>query len=427
MRLAIVLIVTALIGIAGGGWWYYDQSNGEPTVLTVAAGQRGSDAHSLLVEVGEVLERHSDKVRLSVLSSKNSSTNITMVNNGDYDLGTISSDTPVSASIRLIADLFPDYFILITRADKSVHSIPDLRGKRIAVPEDGSSELLAFWSVIDHYDMPTGSFDFISTSLEDGAARFLAGEVDGVFLVRSLRDAALLRLIEDAGLKKMSLRFVPIEQASAITLKRPFFKPGTVVRGAFDGNPVLPRRDVTTVTVNRLLVSNDKADADAIRELTRVLFENRLDLLIRIPLAATIVGANNEAGASLPFHDGAMSYYNRDAPSFLQENAEPIALIVTLIAMLISGLLALRSRFSATQKNRLDSYNYQLLDIAEEAQKSTTTSELKQLKKELFSILETVVKALDTDDVTEEGFQSFSLLWESVRETINDRVAELKN
>ena len=224
MRLAIVLIVTALIGIAGGGWWYYDQSNGEPTVLTVAAGQRGSDAHSLLVEVGEVLERHSDKVRLSVLSSKNSSTNITMVNNGDYDLGTISSDTPVSASIRLIADLFPDYFILITRADKSVHSIPDLRGKRIAVPEDGSSELLAFWSVIDHYDMPTGSFDFISTSLEDGAARFLAGEVDGVFLVRSLRDAALLRLIEDAGLKKMSLRFVPIEQASAITLKRPFFQ-----------------------------------------------------------------------------------------------------------------------------------------------------------------------------------------------------------
>ena len=94
--------------------------------------------------------------------------------------------------------------------------------------------------------------------------------------------------------------------------------------------------------------------------------------------------------------------------------------------MLISGLLALRSRFSATQKNRLDSYNYQLLDIAEEAQKSTAMSELKHLKKELFSILETVVKALDTDDVTEEGFQSFSLLWESVRETINDRVGELK-
>ena len=426
MRLAIVLIVTALIFIAGGSWWYFDQSNGQPTVLTVAAGQRGSDAYSLLVEVGEVLERHSDKVRLSLHSSKNSSVNISLVNNGEYDLATIASDTPVSASIRLIADLFPDYFILITRADKLIHSIPDLRGKHIAVPEDGSSELLAFWSVIDHYDMPTGSFDFISTSLEDGAARFLAGEVDGVFLVRSLRDAALLRLIEDAGLKKLPLRFVPIDQASAITLKRPFFKSGVVVRGSFDGNPVLPRHDVMTVTVNRLLVSNDKADEDAIRELTRVLFENRLDLLTRVPLAATIVGANNEVGASLPFHDGAMSFYNRDAPSFLHENAEPIALIVTLIAMLISGLLALRGRFSATQKNRLDSYNYQLLDIAEEAQKSTTTSELKHLKKELFSILETVVKALDTDDVTEEGFQSFSLLWESVRETINDRVAELK-
>ncbi len=426
MRVAVILIFVALLTVLGGSWWYFTQINSQPTVLTVAAGPRGSDSFNLLSEVGEVLVRHSDNVRLDVQPSKNSSTNITLVNSGAFDLATISSDTPVSKTIRLIADLFPDYFILITKAGGEINDIPSLRGQRIAIPEDGSSELLAFWSVIDHYDLPTGSFDFVSTGFEEGTELFLEGRVDGVFLVRSLRDASLLRLIENAGLKNLALRFVPIDQAAAIALKRPFLNPGIVVRGSFDGNPVLPVRDVETVTVHRLLVSNDKADASAIRELTRVMLENRLDLLTRMPLAATIVGANNERGASLPFHDGAASYYNRDAPSFLQENAEPIALIVTLIAMLVSGLLALRSRFSATQKNRLDSYNYQLLDIAEEAQKSSSLSELKHLKKKLFSILETVVKALDTDDLTEEGFQSFSFLWESVRETINDRVGELK-
>ncbi len=426
MRLAVISIFVALLTVLGGSWWYFTQIGAQPTVLTVAAGPRGSDSFTLLSEVGEVLARHSDHVRLDVQPSKNSSTNITLINSGAFDLATISSDTPVSKTIRLIADLFPDYFILITRADGVIDDIPSLRGHRIAIPQDGSSELLAFWSVIDHYNLPTGSFDFVSTRFEKGAELFLEGRVDGVFLVRSLRDASLLRFIENAGLKNLALRFVPIDQAAAIALKRPFLNSGIVVRGAFDGNPVLPIRDVETVTVHRLLVSNDRANVAAIRELTRVMFENRLDLLTRMPLAATIVGANNERGASLPFHDGAAGYYNRDAPSFLQENAEPIALIVTLIAMLMSGLLALRSRFSATQKNRLDSYNYQLLDIAEDAQKSSNLSELKQLKKELFSILETVVKALDTDEVTEEGFQSFSLLWESVRETINDRVGELK-
>lgn len=426
MRLAYILVVTALIAIGGGSWWYYNQVNAQPVILTVAAGPRGSDSFSLMVEIGEVLERHSDGVRLEVRASKNSSANITLINDGSHDLATISSDTPVSATIRLIADLFPDYFMLITRADKQIYDMADIIGHRIAVPEDGSSELLQFWSVVDHYDLPTGSFDFVSANLMSGARLFLKGEVDGIFLVRSLRDASLLRLIEDADLKKLTLRFVPIDQANAIALKRPFLKPGTVVRGAFDGNPILPARDITTMTVNRLLVSNNNADTDAIRELTRILFEHRLDLLTRMPLASTIIGANNEKGASLPFHDGAINYYNRDKPSFLQENAEPIALIVTLIAMLISGLLALRSRFSATQKNRLDSYNYQLLDIAESAQQTSDLAVLKSLKKELFSILEAVVKALDTDDVTEEGFQSFALLWESVRETINDRVGELK-
>ena len=40
-------------------------------------------------------------------------------------------------------------------------------------------------------------------------------------------------------------------------------------------------------------------------------------------------------------------------------------------------------------------------------------------------MLETVVVALDTDEVTDEGFQSFSLLWDAVRETINDRLDDL--
>jgi len=425
MRLAVALFLTLLVAAMAAGGWYLNQSSSEPTTLSVAAGPRGSDAFTLLSEIGEVLERHSDNVRLKVVESQNSSTNIMMVNRGKYDLATISSDTPTGLSIRLVADLFPDYFILITRANSNIRSIPDLTDHKIAIPEDGSSELLAFWSVIDHYNLPTGSFDFKSTSLAEGTELLLQEKVDGIFLLRSLRDATLLKLVEDAGLKNMALRLVPIDQAAAIALKRPFISPGIIVRGAFDGNPVLPRKNMTTATVHRLLIASADADAGAIREITRVLFENRLDLLIRFPISSTIVGANNERGASLPFHDGAASFYNRDEPSFFQENAEPIALVITILAMVGSGLLALRSRFSSKQKNRLDSYNYQLLDIAEKAQLSENVDELRALKKDLLSILEVVVKALDTDEMTEEGFQSFSLLWESVRETINDRKSEL--
>ena len=73
----------------------------------------------------------------------------------------------------------------------------------------------------------------------------------------------------------------------------------------------------------------------------------------------------------------------------------------------------------------MDSYNYTLLEIADQARNADTVDDLHLLKQELYQTLETVVRALDTDEVTEEGFQTFSLLWESVREGINDRHGEL--
>lgn len=132
-----------------------------------------------------------------------------------------------------------------------------------------------------------------------------------------------------------------------------------------------------------------------------------------------------ERGLSVPLHDGAEAFYNRDEPSFVQENAEPLALLVTVLTILVSGLIALRSRFVASQKNRADVYNYELLEIERRTADATTLDELATLKGELNEVLRKVVVALDTDEVTDEGFQSFSLLWDAVRETINDKADAL--
>ncbi|MCB1453673.1 MAG: hypothetical protein KDJ43_08500, partial [Rhizobiaceae bacterium] len=102
-----------------------------------------------------------------------------------------------------------------------------------------------------------------------------------------------------------------------------------------------------------------------------------------------------------------------------------ITLLITVAAMMVSVLLALRSRLVAMQKNRADRYNYQLLDINRRATAATGADDLDALSAELAAIQETVVVALDTDEVTDEGFQSFALLWASVRQTIAERRAEL--
>ena len=66
-----------------------------------------------------------------------------------------------------------------------------------------------------------------------------------------------------------------------------------------------------------------------------------------------------------------------------------------------------------------------MLQIAREARVAATPGHLDALAEQLTLILETVVIALDTDEVTDEGFQSFSLLWESVRDEVRHRRSAL--
>ena len=411
------LLLLAGTGVAG---WFWITREVEPVVLTVGAGPYRSDSHQLMREVAEVVERHSDTIRLDVRATSDSSRNISLLNAGALDLVTIRSDTPVLSDVRIVADLFADYFQIIARNDRSIRSVNALVGKRVAVPPFGTDEFRSFWAIGDHYNLPIEGVRWISLPFDRAAGDLLDGRIDAIFTVRSLRDRRLLDLFEDASLKRLPLNFVEIAQGQAIAIKRPFLGVGEIPEGSFAGENPTPSRDIATSTVRRLLVTREDVDAGAIRELTRILFEHRLDLTIRFALASQVRVPDASEGLNSPLHAGAQSYYDRDQPSFIQENAEPLALGVTLTAMLLSGLFALRSNLVRRQKNRMDSYNYLLLDIADKARTASSVVEITALKNEMFSLLETVVRALDTDEVTDEGFQSFSLLFESVREMLED-------
>lgn len=425
-RFRVVATVLVTIAILASAAAYYYFRRDEPIrTLIVATGLPGSDSHELMEQVADVVARQSDRLRLKVAATGDSSRNIAVLNARRADLATIRADTPVVADVRMIADLFPDFFQLIVRQDSNIRFIRNLRGKRLAIPPFGTNEFRSFWVIADHYDLPIDGIGWQAISFSRASELLLSRKIDAIFTVRSLRDRLLLNMHEDAKLKDIPLRLVEVDQAPAIAVKRPFLDSNIIPKGAFGGTPPLPSRDTLSSTVIRTLVTREDVDADLISELTAVLFEHRMDLVIRFALASGIQQPGGSRGLSVPLHDGAERYYQRDEPSFLQENAEPIALMITIAAMLFSGLLALKSRLSTGQKNRMDSYNYTLLEIADQARNADTVDELHLLKQELYQTLETVVRALDTDEVTEEGFQTFSLLWESVREGINDRHGEL--
>ena len=422
-----IFALIAAVGIYG--YWYVYEREIEPVELIVAAGTRDSDTYHLMREVSQVLDRHSDTVRLKVVTSPNSSESTAKISRRAVDLATIEANTPAYTDINLVTELFEDYFLLVARdgwgrSDErgSYGNVNDLPVSPVAIPPSGTSENRSFWAVIDHYKIAPETLRTLAVGNERARELFLSGKVNAIFLQSSLRDPFLLSFIGEAGLRGIKLKFLPIDQAEAMKLKRPYLDPVTVVKGAFDGRLPLPNEDVKVPSLKRVLVAGAHVDEDAVQELVRVIFENRLDLLIRMPLSSRITNPRESGVTGLGLHAGAARYFDRDQPSFLQENAEPMALIVTIFAMSFSALLALRRNMKARAKNTGDKYNDQLLDIAQRARASNEMAELDEMKAELVSLLERVVHALDTDLITEEGFQSFAFLWNSTKETVNERI-----
>ena len=422
----IVAALIALLGLALVAGLVLMQREEGTVELTVAAGPRGSDSFTLMRETAAVLRRHSDELRLVVRPTRGSSRNMALLAQRRVDLATVRADTPVAEDVRAVADLFPDYFQIVTRDRLTLRSVNDLEGMRIAIPPHGTEENRAFHMLLDHYDVDARDVRWKAMPFDSAARMLLAGSIDALFTVRSLRDGGLLRLFEDASLTGRRFGFVPIRQAEAIAVKRPFIHVASIPQGVYTGSNPTPRADTQTASVTRVLVTREDVPEEAIRELARVLFGHKLDLTVRFSLAAAIAPPGGLEGTSTaPVHDGAQSWFDRDEPSFVQENAEPLALGVTVLTLIISLLLGLRARLNSVQKNRLDAYNYELLELGEKARAADDIVTLDALKTTQFGILERVVRALDTDEVTEEGFQSFSLLWSGVREIIEDRRREL--
>jgi hypothetical protein len=99
-----------------------------------------------------------------------------------------------------------------------------------------------------------------------------------------------------------------------------------------------------------MLVARNDVPDDVIRAITSVLFENRRDLALRTPLAALIRQPEFQQGTLLPVHQGALSYYDREKPSFLEEKAEFLALVLSFLVVLYSLALAFTRRLADHQK-----------------------------------------------------------------------------
>jgi TRAP transporter TAXI family solute receptor len=409
-----LLPFAATLILLAAGWYYYLRSP-DALTLRIAAGGRGSESFELATAISEIAAQ-GGTLKVELLESAGSSSSTALLTNNAADLAMVQADSVFPAGVTMIASLYPEFFQLLTRRDAPIRDFGDLAGKRVALAEQTSGQYRSFWLLANHYGLPAEQIRVTTVNGVDLIRELRQKTVDAVFRVRPTCNRELRLLLDNVDLK-----FVAIGQGAAIHLRYPALNSATLPQGAYRGSPPEPATDLPTVAIDRLLIARKEANAEAVRELTAVLFEKRRDLSQRTSLAGFTTAPNLEKGTLLPVHEGAIAYYDREKPSFLEANSDLIGVLLSLAAVVYSFVLWIKGRIEEGRKGRIDVYNLELAEINAAIAAANSRSGLEAHRAKLYEMLNRVIADLDEDRVAEEGFHTFAFTWGAVQKSLDDR------
>jgi TRAP transporter TAXI family solute receptor len=202
--------------------------------------------------------------------------------------------------LRGIAAIYPNYIQIVASKDSGIHSLADLKGKRVSVGAPKSGTELNARKIFAAAGMTYKDF---------GKVEYLPfGES-----VELIKNRQLDATLQSAGLGVSSIKdlsnslpitMVSIPEDVADKLGAPYIS-ATIPAHTYDGQDA----DVPTVAVVNFLVTREGVSDQIAYDMTKLLFTHLTDLEAAHKAASRIKLANALKGMPLPLHPGAEKYY----------------------------------------------------------------------------------------------------------------------
>jgi TRAP transporter TAXI family solute receptor len=312
--------------LAVGGlllWWLLPSGPPTPTgAITFSTGVRTGVYQRYGVLLEEALRRDMPEVGVTLRTSEGSQQNLARVASGEVDFTVATADAvatyqrekrPGAERLRGCARLYDDYVQLVVPEGSKVRTVADLRGKQVAVGQEGSGVRLVTNRLLAAAGLdPERDVEPVSIGIDTMPGRLEAGSIDAFFWSGGLPTSAVRDLSE-----RMPVRLIPLGPDLVEALQRP----GDITR--YYRSAVMPpdayakarnQEAVPTVAVANLLVTTDRTDPELTRRFTETVIGSR-DRIGRQVHAAQLVDLRTAIYTDpLPLHEGAARYYRSAKP-----------------------------------------------------------------------------------------------------------------
>ena len=290
---------------------------GQVVDLAYGAGTVGSTINSVVMAHTTIINEQNIGIRISAEASGGGVDNIRLTGDGEFQISTAANISAWQAvngvgdfagdkvdNVLGLLPIYSSFVMIVVPKDSPIKTLADLKGKKVSVGVKGSGAEVIVQSFI------TGA----GMTYDDFRPYFLAQSESN----DGLKDRSLDALIYATGVPMPAImelnatddiRLIPVsvEEAEMITADYPFFSPGTIPAGTYDGmNDPIPSVQGFTIGFIRADVPDD-----IVYTITKIIWENR-DALARIHASQRLLEPSMIKSGLLPImdiHPGAMKYY----------------------------------------------------------------------------------------------------------------------
>ena len=213
-------------------------------------------------------------------------------------------DKPIT-NIQQIAVLYPNVVQIVTTKKSGIKNIEDLRGKRIAVGDQGSGTEVNARTLLEGFGITYDDVTVDYLGFAEAADGMKAGKIEAAFFSSGLPNSSLMELEQGLDLQLITINQDKLKE---IIATKPYFKTFEIPAGTYGNGAAIP----TAAIMNALLVSSELSEADGYK-LTKALFDNLDGLKTAHQAANDISLATAREGMVAPIHSGAKKYYDEQA------------------------------------------------------------------------------------------------------------------
>jgi TRAP transporter TAXI family solute receptor len=213
------------------------------------------------------------------------------------------SEAGPDPSLRVLFSLQSEAFTLVARKDADINSFDDLPGKRMNLGDPGSGNRNTLELLMKEYEW-TPSVYKLATDLKPAemAGALCDNKIDAYVYVIGHPNGSIT---EAANTCESTLVPVAGPKVDAFLAKYPFYPATVIPGGMYKGTD----EDVHTFGPRATLMAHADLPADLAYEITKAVFTNLDEFKNLHPALAALTPENMLEGNSVPFHPGALKYF----------------------------------------------------------------------------------------------------------------------